>query len=281
MLDLLGLVRRRAQAEGDVAGQLVAADRDDAGVRDGAVGEDGDVGGAAADVDQRDAQLLLVVLQHRLARGQRLEHDVQHLEVAARAALDDVLRGGRRRGDDVDPRLQAHAAHAQRLAHAVLAVDHVLLRQHVDDVAVDGQRDGARQLQHLGDVAGADFLVLDRDRAGRVDALDVAAGDAGVDLRDLAAGHALGLEDRLLDRRHRRVDVDDDALLEAARRVRADADDVEAVGSDLAHDRGDLGGADVEPDDDVGRSLGMRAANLRRVSPHPKFLSKRTARRGA
>src|SRR6185369_5896116 len=127
-----------------------------------------------------------------------------------------------------------------------------LLRQHVNDVAVDGERDGARQLQHLGDVVGAYFLVLDRDGAGGIDALDVAARDADVDLRDLAAGHALGFEDRLLDGRHRRIDVDDDALLEAAGRVRPDADDVETVGSDLADDGGDLGGADVEPDDDVG-----------------------------
>jgi hypothetical protein len=152
----------------------------------------------------------------------------------------------------VDARLQPHAAHAERLAHAVLAVDLVLLRQHVNDVAVDRQRDRARQLQNLGDVARTDLLVLDRDSPRRVDALDVAARDADVDLRDLAAGHALGFEDRLLDGRHRRIDVDDDALLEAAGRVRPDADDVETVGSDLADDGGDLGGADVEPDDDVG-----------------------------
>ena len=224
------------------------------------VGEDGDVGGAAADVDQRDAQPLLVLLQHRLARGERLEHDVQHLEVAAGAALDDVLRGGGRGGHDVDARLEAHAAHAERLAHAVLAVDLVLLRQHVDDVAVDRQRDGARQLQHLVHVGGADLLVLDRHRARRVDALDVAARDADVDLRDLAAGHALGFEDRLLDRGHRRVDVDDDALLEAARRVGADADDVEAVWADLADDAAIL----VVP---MSRPTMMSEASSRHVRP--------------
>jgi hypothetical protein len=46
------------------------------GVADGAAGEHRDVGGAAADVDQAHAELLLVVGQHRVAGGQLLEHDV-------------------------------------------------------------------------------------------------------------------------------------------------------------------------------------------------------------
>src|SRR5262252_7273507 len=55
-LDLLGVLGRRAQRHRDVAGDQVAGDRDHRGVADRAVGEDRDVGGASADVDQRDAQ---------------------------------------------------------------------------------------------------------------------------------------------------------------------------------------------------------------------------------
>jgi hypothetical protein len=69
---------------------------------------------------------------------------------------------------------------------------------------------------------------------------------------DLAARHQLGLLDRALNRLHGRLDVDDDALLQAARRVAADADDLErAVGLDFADDRDDLAGADVEADDQI------------------------------
>ena len=86
----------------------------------------------------------------------------------------------------------------------------------------------------------------------RVEAADVAAGDAGVDLADPAVGHQLGFLEHALDRRHRRLDVDDDALLQAARRLRAEADDVErAVGRDLGDDRDDLRRADVEADDQI------------------------------
>ena len=51
---------------------------------------------------------------------------------------------------------------------------------------------------------------------------------AGVHRVDLAAGHQLGFLDRALDRLHGRFDVDDDALLEAARGMRADADHLDA-----------------------------------------------------
>jgi hypothetical protein len=84
----------------------------------------------------------------------------------------------------------------------------------------------------------------------------VGPGDRREHRRDLAPGHVLGLVDRGPDRRHRGVDVDHDAAAQALRRGRADADDVDAVVGHLAGDRRDLGGADVEADDDLG-SLGL------------------------
>jgi hypothetical protein len=102
------------------------------------------------------------------------------------------------------------------------------------------------------DIAVGDFAIADRDHAMRVEAAHVAAGDAGVDRVDLAVGHQLGFLDRALDRLHGGFDVDDHALLQAARWLAAHADDLDrAVGRDLAHQRHHLGGADVEPDDDV------------------------------
>ena len=80
----------------------------------------------------------------------------------------------------------------------------------------------------------------------------MAAGDAGVHRVDLAARHELGLLHRALDGLHGGLDVDHDALLQAARGMAADADDLErAVGLDLAHDGDDLAGADVEADDQI------------------------------
>ena len=147
---------------------------------------------------------------------------------------------------------EPHARHADRLADAFLRVDDELLRQHVNHALIGRNRDGARRVDDALDVAGADFLVADRDDAVRVQAAHVAAGDAGQHAVDLAAGHELGFLDRALDRLHRRLDVDDDAALESARRIRADADDLEPiVGRELADDRHDLRRADVETDDEL------------------------------
>jgi hypothetical protein len=250
-LDPLRLQHRRAQADGDVVGEVVAAERDDAGVLDGAAGEDGHVGGAAADVDERDAQLLLLLGQHRLRRSERLEHDVGDREPGLGAALDDVLRARGGGGDDVDLGLQPHAAHAQRLLDAVLLVDHVLLRQHVEDLAVLGDVHRPGRVEHAVDVRLPDLLVLHRHHALGVEAADVAAGDAGVDRADLAARHQLRLLDGAADRGDGGVDVDHHALAQAARGLGADADDVDAVGRQLADDAADLGGADVEADDQL------------------------------
>ena len=75
-LQPLGLAHRRAQPGRDVVGDVVAADRDDAGVGDAAVDVEEQVGRAAADVDDRDADLLLVFGEDGLGAGERLEHDV-------------------------------------------------------------------------------------------------------------------------------------------------------------------------------------------------------------
>ena len=67
-----------------------------------------------------------------------------------------------RRGHDVHLGLQAHAGHAERLLDAVLVVDDVLLREHVDDLAVLRDVDRLGLLEHRGDVALPDLLVLHR-----------------------------------------------------------------------------------------------------------------------
>ena len=172
-----------------------------------------DVGGAAADVDEAHAELLLIVGEHGEARGQLLEHDVLDHQAAALHALDDVLRRAVGAGDDVHLGFEPHARHADRIADAFLAVDDEFLRQHVQNLLVGGDRDRLGRVDHVLDIAVRDLLVADRDDAVGVEAAHVAAGDAGVDRVDLAAGHQLGLFDRALDRLHGRLDIDHHAFL--------------------------------------------------------------------
>ena len=152
LLELLGFLRRRAQPGRDVVGQVAAAEAEHRGVAHRAAVVDDEVGRAAADVDHRDAEIALLVGEHRVRRRERREHDLRDLEAAALAALDDVLHGGRRGGQHVHARLEAHARHALRLLDAVLVVDDVLLRQDVQDLTVHRQGDRPGGVEHQLDV---------------------------------------------------------------------------------------------------------------------------------
>ena len=91
----------------------------------------------------------------------------------------------------------------------------------------------------------------DRHRALGVEALHVAAADAHEGRLQAQAGQPLGRLHRRADGRHRLLDVDDLALLEAVRRRRALADDVDGpLPGDLADQRDDLAGADIERHED-------------------------------
>ena len=90
----------------------------------------------------------------------------------------------------------------------------------------------------------------------RIDAANMATGDAGKHRANLAARHQLGFFHRTLNRLHRGFDVDDHTLLQSARWLGADTDDFDiALDGHFADDRDDLRGADIEPDDQVCLSV--------------------------
>ena len=114
---------------------------------------------------------------------------------------------------------QAHAGHADWFAYPLLAVDDEFLRKDVQYLLVRRNGNRARRVDDAVDIARADFVIADRDDAVRVQAAHVAAGDPSVDRVDVTARHELGFLDGALDRVHGRLDVDDDAFLETARRM--------------------------------------------------------------
>ena len=259
-------MRRCAQAHRDVVGHLVAGNRNHRGVTNRAAGEHGDIGRAAADVDQADAQFLFVIGQHGITGSELLEHDVVDRQAAALHALDDVLRGALGARHDVHLGLETHARHADRLADAFLIIDDEFLRQDVQDLLVGRNRHGARRIDHAIDVIGRHFLVADRDDAVRVETAHMTAGNARVHRMNFATGHQLGFFDGALNRLHGGLDIHHHAFLQTARRMRADADHLDAaVVRDLADDGHHLGRADVETDDQVAVALSRHQVSHPRV----------------
>ena len=87
----------RAERHRHVVGEVLAPHLEDGRVPEGALLEDRDVGGAAADVDEGDAQLLLVGGEARLGRRELRQDGVAHLEAGPVDARDGVLAPTSRR----------------------------------------------------------------------------------------------------------------------------------------------------------------------------------------
>ena len=181
-----------------------------------ALEEQGEVDRAGAEVGDRDAELLLGLVEDRLGRGQRVDDQLVDLHAGRGDALGEVLDRASPRRDDVRLDLEPQRAHPERVLDALLAVDREAAPLDVEHLAVRRDRHGAGDVDRPVDVLAADLAVVpgDRDLARRVEALDVLAADADERAVDLPARQALGLLDRVGDRADGLVDVDDDALLE-------------------------------------------------------------------
>lgn len=133
---------------------------------------------------------------------------------------------------------QAHPGHAQRLAHAFLVIDHVILGQGMQHPLVRRDRHRLGGIQYPFDIRRVHLAIADRHDAVGIEAADVVAGDADERRVDTATGHLLGLVDGALDRLHGGLDVHHHALLQAAGRMSTDANDLQlAIGRHLAHQR--------------------------------------------
>ena len=157
-LHVLRDVRSDAEDDPEVRRDVPAADRDAGAVRDRPILEDRDVGRIAADVRQHHAELAVLVAQRRLRGRQGRENELVDLDPGALHALGEVLHARARRGDDVRLDLEAHRGHADRVADAFLAVDHVTARDDVQDLARvrDGDRSG--RLDRTDGVAAVDVV---------------------------------------------------------------------------------------------------------------------------
>ena len=82
-LQFFRAAQRHFQAVGQIVGNVVAADRQHAGVLDDAVGIDDVIRRAAADVNDQRAQFLLLVRQQRERRREAVENNFLHFKLQA------------------------------------------------------------------------------------------------------------------------------------------------------------------------------------------------------
>ncbi len=137
--DFFGFVDGRAQADGKIVGEMVAADRNGRSVARDAAGKGDEFGGAAADIEQAGAEFAFVLGEAGFGGSERFEHGVVHTNAGAIHGGDDILRGGAGSGDDVHVGFEALADHTDGVADVVLRVEKKFLGQDVQHFAIFGK----------------------------------------------------------------------------------------------------------------------------------------------
>ena len=252
-LEPLGHLRGHPEDDPEVARDRFAAHRDGRGVGDRAVVEHRKIGRVAADVQEGDPELAVLVGEDRLGRRERGQDELVDLDARALDALREVLDAGLGGRDDVRLDLEPHGAHADRVTHALLPIHDVAARDHVEDLARIRDGYGPRRVDRPEGVLARDVPVMPGDghHPARVLRADVVPGDADERGTDLEPRVALGCLDGARHGLDRAVDVDHDALAQAVGRRLAEADDVDAaVAGDLADEDADLRRTDVDGDQD-------------------------------
>ena len=127
-LQHLGLGDRRVQSYRDVVGEVIAAGGQHGGMADASFDQADEIARAAADVDQGDAQLALVVGQNGFIGSELFQNDRVGLDPGAVHARNQRL--DRRQGADhqVHVDLESAAGHAQRVDDVSLLVDREFAR---------------------------------------------------------------------------------------------------------------------------------------------------------
>ena len=148
--------------------------------------------------------------------------------------------------------LQTHSGHPHRVGDAVLIVDDELLRNHVYDLPVDGQRQGLGGVDRPLHILRGDLVIV----AGNphhplaVDAADMVTGDPHKHRFHLQAGHLLRFRHRRLDGGHRLINVHHHPFAQAVGGRTADPHHVEGAIHVFLHDNGtDFGSADIQSGD--------------------------------
>ena len=268
-LEGLGDLRGDPEDDAQVAGDGLTAHRDGRGVGDRAVVEHGEVGGVTADIDQRHAELPVLVAQVGLGGRERGEDQLVDLDSRPLDAFGEVLDPRLGRGDDVGLHLEPDRGHADRIADALLAVDHVSPGDHVQDLACIGHRHRSGGVDGPQGVLAGDVPAVagHGDHAARVLRADVVPRDADEGRSHLEPREPLRSLDRGRDGLDRAVDVDDDTLPQSVGGRPTEADDVDAAGTrDLADQHADLRRPDVDGDQD---GLLSHQPLLASVSPAP------------
>ena len=156
-LKFLRISQGGAQAHCEIVGEVIAADRHHAAVPDHTFVINDELARPSANIQQADAQLALIGLEHTLGAGQRLEDGVQNFHAGAIQRGHSVLRHGGKRSHYMHLHLELGTQHAGGIAHAVLLIHNELLRQQMHDLPIWRQRYRPGFFHGVADIVTSDL----------------------------------------------------------------------------------------------------------------------------
>ena len=188
----------------------------------------GDIGRSAADVNNGHTQIALIIVQHGKAGGIRLQHNVRHFVTGLVDAIDDVFGRSYRSGNNVHFRFQTNPGHADGIFNAILIINRVLLRQHMDDFTIHGHGNGLRRIDHPFHIFLGDYFVFtaNGNYPRTVKRTNMVTGNACVNTGNFVAAGQLRLFNGMTDGIHRFFNIHDHAAAQPVRGIMPDADNV-------------------------------------------------------
>ena len=233
----------------DIFGDHVAAKRDDSGVIDDVIVEDGDICSAAAYVDECHASLFLVIAEDRLGRGDRFENHVFHLQASLFDAGDDVACRSDLTDDDMEIGLELAAEHSLRMTDTHLVVNDVFLRDDIDDLLSRRHVQLERILTQFLDFLVGDLhiRVVTHQHATVLFALDVVTGNTHVHRLDIDIRLFGGLLHSTFDGIYGLLNVENHASFHTRRLgLAVTADDNLTILNFFANETGDFCSANIK-----------------------------------
>ena len=247
-LEQLGLVLVAAKPSGQVVGDVLAPHREHHHPADGPGPEDGDVGGAGADIHDRHPALQLHVPEHPLGRGQRLDHHVVDAKPGGMGTAHQGGQVGAGRHHQLGLHRQAATGDPARVPDPGPGIDPVLAGDQVDHLLALEPRHGPAGLEHPAEVTRAHRPTPRGHRDHRLAgaALDVAAAQREQRRVNLRPAGPLGRVQALGDRLGGGIRVGDDPLVDPAGGALPHPQHPQPIAVILGHGTAGLGTAQVD-----------------------------------
>ena len=124
---------RKLQADGNIVGDMITADRQNAAVTNSPVVVDQVIGGASPDVDDKNPQIFLVLGHDHLSASKRTQDDILDLEVQLLDTAEVIGDPGLDPVDDMKVGLELESLRVEGIDHVAVSIQMVGLQDRMKE----------------------------------------------------------------------------------------------------------------------------------------------------